>query len=78
MSIFDFFNKGNSASKATDRLQIVLAHERSMNVPYIEQMKSELLEVIKKYTNTNNISIKTDTNQNINMLEIEITLNEKA
>lgn len=76
--IFDFFSKKSSASTATDRLKIVMAHERSANLPYIDDMKQELLEVIKKYTNTNKINIKTDSNQNISMLEIEIMINEKV
>lgn len=78
MSLLDFFNKKPSASIASDRLKIVVAHERSSNLPYIENMKRELLEVIKKYTNTSKVNIRTDSNQNISMLEIEITLNEKV
>lgn len=40
-------------------------------------MRNEIIAVIKKYTNANEnkINFKTDSNQNINMLEIEITLN---
>lgn len=78
MSILDFFKQKGSAQSASERLKIVLAHERSSNLPYIDDMKNEILAVIKKYTNANRINIKTDSNQNINMLEIEITLNEKA
>lgn len=81
MSIFDVFSDliapKNSASKATERLKLVLAHERSANLPYIEAMKNEILEVIKKYTRSSNIRINADSNQHINMLEIEIVLNEK-
>lgn len=76
--IFDFFNKKKSALQASDRLKLILAHERSINIPNIENMKNELLEVIKKYTGSGKINIKTDSNQYINMLEIEITFNEKT
>ncbi len=77
MSIFDFFKKQNSATIAKNRLTLVLAHERSTNLPYINEMRNEIIAVIKKYTNANEnkINFKTDSNQNINMLEIEITLN---
>ena len=78
MSLLDFFNKKSSASTATDRLKIVVAHERSANLPYVDSMKQELLEVIRKYTNTSTINIRTDSNQNISMLEIEIVINEKV
>lgn len=74
MDILGFFNKRNSASQAKDRLKIVLAHDRSSNIPYLDEMRNEIIGVIRKYTQANRIDFKTDSNQNINMLEIEITL----
>lgn len=75
MSLMDFFsNKKNSAQAARDRLTLVLAHERTINVPYIDAMKQEILEVIKKYTKAEKIDIKTDSNSNFSALEIEIFL----
>jgi len=76
MSFLDkFFGKEKSSAKnATDRLKLVLAHERAINVPYLEEMKREILEVIKKYTHAERIEIKTDSNQNIDTLEVEIVL----
>lgn len=52
----------------------MLAHERTINVPYMDAMKQEILEVIKKYTKAQKIDIKTDSNQNFNTLEVEILL----
>ena len=72
-----FTNRDNSAKVATDRLQFILAHERTAKIPYIEQMKQEILAVVKKYTNTDNISIKADSNQDISTLEVEIILDNK-
>lgn len=77
MSFLDkFLGRGGSAEVARNRLTLVLAHERSTNLPYINEMRNEIIEVIKKYTGAgaNNINFKTDSNQNMNMLEIEITL----
>ena len=77
MSLLDkIFGRENSAQVAKNRLTLVLAHERSTNLPYINEMRSEIVEVIKKYTGAgeNSINFKTDSNQNMNMLEIEITL----
>lgn len=77
MSLLDkIFGRENSAQVAKNRLTLVLAHERSTNLPYINEMRSEIVEVIKKYTGagTQQINFKTDSNQNMNMLEIEITL----
>ena len=73
-----FWRKKKSADEAKNRLLVALAHDRTSNIPYIEEMKNEILAVIRKYTQTNRIDIKTDSsNQNVNMLEIEIILNEK-
>ncbi|MBX7491123.1 cell division topological specificity factor MinE [Helicobacter turcicus] len=69
-----FKSKKSSAQEAKDRLTLILAHERAINVPYMEAMKQEILEVIKKYTKAQKIDIKTDSNQDFNTLEVEILL----
>ncbi len=67
--------KDDSASVARDRLTLMLAHERAdCAVPYLNDLKNELLAVVKKYTKTGDVSIKTEQNQNVDMLEIEIQL----
>ena len=69
--------KSDSANKAKDRLTIMLAHERAdCAVPYLDDLKRDLLEVIKKYTQVRDINIRTENNQNIDMLEIEIQLDK--
>ena len=69
--------KDNSANVAKDRLTLMLAHERAdCAVPYIDDLKNELLEVVRKYTKTGDVSIKTEQNQNVDMLEIEIQLGD--
>ncbi len=77
MTLFErFFGvKKASANVAKDRLTLMLAHERAdCAVPYMDDLKRDLLEVIQKYTKTGNVNIKTEQNQNIDMLEIEIQL----
>lgn len=69
-----WFNNNGSASAARDRLKIVLAHERSVKLPYMEDMKTEILQVVQKYTHASKIEIKADSNQNIDTLEVEIVL----
>lgn len=72
-----FFTKESSAKIAKNRLTLMLAHERSANLPYMSAMRDEILAVIQKYTGAQNnkINFKTDANQNMNLLEIEIILN---
>ncbi|HIO90776.1 MAG TPA: cell division topological specificity factor MinE [Campylobacterales bacterium] len=66
-----------SANQAKDRLKLMLAHERAdCAVPYLDDLRRDLLEVIQKYTKVSDINIKTETNQNIDMLEVEIMLNK--
>ncbi|CAE10890.1 cell division topological specificity factor MinE [Wolinella succinogenes] len=80
MSFLDkFFGKEKSSAKsASDRLKLVLAHERAVNLPYLEEMKREILEVIKKYTHAEKIEIKADSNQQIDTLEVEIVLGKNS
>lgn len=77
MSLFEriFGEKKQSANVAKDRLRLMLAHERATTqFAYLEDMKQEIIQVIKKYTSAESVSIKTEQNQNIDMLEVEITL----
>ncbi len=75
--IFGTKKEASSASRAKDRLTIMLAHERAdCAVPYLDDLQRDLLEVIKKYTQVRDINIKTENNQNIDMLEIEIQLDK--
>lgn len=70
-----FGKKESSANVARDRLKLVLAHERASNaLPYMDDMKAELMEVIKKYTQVKDIHISSQNNQNIDVLEMEIIL----
>lgn len=77
MSLFNRLlgKKETSAAKARDRLNIMLSHERAENsFPFLDDMKNDIIAVIKKYTSVENVSIKTEKNQNIDILEVEITL----
>ena len=77
MTLFErmFGIKKNSATQAKDRLKLMLAHERAdCSVPYMNDLKRDLIEVIKKYTNVTDVVIKSEKNQKIDMLEVEIQL----
>lgn len=82
MSLLDYFrsSKPSSASIAKERLQILVAHERSSrNKPsYLPQLQQELLAVIQKYINVDEDAITVNFEQDGNQetLELNIVLPE--
>jgi cell division topological specificity factor len=83
MSLLDYFrsSKTNTASLAKERLQILVAHERSSrNQPsYLPKLQQELLEVIRKYVNVGEDAITVNFEQDGNQetLELNIVLPEE-
>ncbi|SEN65140.1 cell division topological specificity factor MinE [Nitrosomonas marina] len=80
MSLLDYFraSKPKSAAIAKERLQILVAHERTeRNRPsYLPQLQKELLEVIRKYVHVDQeaISVKFEQDENQETLELNIVL----
>jgi cell division topological specificity factor len=83
VSIFDYFvrKKPKSASLAKERLQVIVAHERSARKApkYLEKMQKEIIEVIKKYIaiDDSQVSVKLDNNDKHSILELNVSLPEK-
>ena len=77
MSFFEIFKKKKSKDIAKDRLMMMLAYERAnTKIENLDDMKKELIDVVKKYLKIKDIHIKTNSNQNIETLEVEIILNK--
>lgn len=81
MGLLDYFRKQpTSASVAKERLQILVAHERSeRNRPdYLPRLQAELLEVIRKYVEVEQdaISVHMEQDENREVLELNIVLPE--
>ncbi len=78
MSLLDYFrsSKTNTASLAKERLQILVAHERSSrNRPsYLPQLQQELLEVIRKYVNVGQDAITVNFEQDGNQETLELNI----
>ena len=81
MSIFNYFikdKKSASANLAKERLQIIVAHERSKrNQPdYLPLMQQENLEVIRKYVaiDMDQVSVQLDNDDDCSVLELNVTL----
>ena len=86
MSLLSFLLGQNkkSASLAKERLQIILAHERSARSPrrpdYLPALQRELLAVVSKYVKVapKDIKMNFERRHNIEVLEVKIELPEVA
>jgi len=84
MSFFSFFlgEKKKTANVAKERLQIILAHERSGRNPaepdYLPDLQRELIAVISKYVKINpqDIKVNVERQDNLEVLEVKIELPE--
>lgn len=82
MSLFGFSFKprgAKSAQTAKDRLQILLAHERSGGAAapeYLSQLQHDIVEVIKKYIKVDDdcVDIRMEKGAEVSSLEINIDL----
>lgn len=80
MSFFNYFRSQNknSARVAKERLQIIVAHERSPRggPDYLPLLKEELLQVIRKYTQVDSdaIRMQLDRDGDCEVLELNVTL----
>jgi cell division topological specificity factor len=85
MSFLDLFFRRTpkTASIAKDRLQIVIARERSITrgaPDYLPQLQQELLQVIAKYEiiNLDQVTVNVDKTDGKEVLELNIVLGKPA
>ncbi|MBQ0935942.1 cell division topological specificity factor MinE [Ideonella paludis] len=84
MSFLSFLlgEKKQTASVAKERLQIILAHERSgrsaATPDYLPALQRELVAVISKYVkiNADDIKVQLERQDNLEVLEVKIELPE--
>ncbi len=80
MSFLNYFKANKTAAKAKDRLQIIIAQERSRagQPDYLPLMKKEILHVIEKYTKVSlkDVQIGFHSTENNSVLELNIKLPE--
>jgi len=88
VALLDYFlqKKGKqvtTASKAKERLQIIVAHERNSRhkqPDYLPQLTEDILNVLRKYIKVSdeNFSINLDKKEgNLNVLELNIELHDE-
>jgi len=84
MSLFSFLlgEKKKTASVAKERLQIILAHERSSlgtkRPDYLPELQRELIAVISKYVSikAEDIKVHLEKQDDLEVLEVKIELPE--
>jgi cell division topological specificity factor len=85
MSFFSFFlgEKKKTANVAKERLQIILAHERSgrnaAEPDYLPALQKELVAVISKYIkiNPDDIKVQLERQDDLEVLEVKIELPDR-
>ena len=84
MGIFSFFRRTDdgTARMAKDRLQVLIAHERSGRdgPDYLPLLLRDILEVIKRYVAVGDdaLSVQIESQDDCDILELNITLPETA
>ena len=86
MSLLSFLlgEKKKTAAVAKERLQIILAHERSGSSPgkpdYLPALQRELVAVISKYVkiNAEDLKVHFERQDDLEVLEVKIELPEAA
>jgi len=78
--MFSFFKKKRSASVAKDRLTIAIMsdRDRTNSYPFMDEMKAEIIEVVKKYIGVKNIEIKKEIDGDLEALSIDVELDKKS
>jgi cell division topological specificity factor len=78
MNILSIFGKHRSAPTARERLQVLLAHERSSvgQSDLVALLREEILAVIAKHVqlDTDKVQVKLDRDTNVSLLEIDVEI----
>jgi cell division topological specificity factor len=78
MNLLSFFNRRPSATVARDRLQILLAHERTFSgqSDLVALLREEIVAVVTKHVpvDIDQVRIKMDGGDAVSTLEIEIEI----
>lgn len=78
MNLLGLFKKQRSASAARERLQVLLAHERSWagQSNLVSILREEILAVIAKHVELDGekVQVKIDRDHNVSILEIDVEI----
>ena len=74
--LFDWFKDKKSATVAKDRLTIAIMSDRYgiNDYPFMDAMKSEIVEVVRKYIDVRNIDVRKELVGEIEAISIDVEL----
>ena len=76
--MFSWLRKNKSAKSAKDRLTIAIMSDReNSSLPYMDEMKIEIMQVVQKYIGVKTVDIKKEVNGDLEALSIEIELEKQ-
>jgi cell division topological specificity factor len=79
MNLLSFFNRVRSAPVARERLQLLLAHERTASEgrsDLLEVLRTEILQVIAKHVavDSEKVKVSLDRQEGVSTLEVDIEI----
>jgi len=75
--MFPWSKKTKSASVARDRLTIAIMSDRNHDTyPFMDELKAEIIEVVKKYIGVRTIEIKKESDGDFEALSIDVQLDK--
>lgn len=83
MNLLNFFSRRSSAPVARERLQILLAHERTVvggKSDLVAVLREEILAVIGKHVSMepDNVRVRMDRGEQVSTLEVEVDIPAQA
>ena len=77
--MFGLFEKNKSASVAKNRLTIAIMsdRDRSHAHPFMDEMKAEIIEVVKRYIGVRTVEIRKEISGEFEALTIDVELDSK-
>jgi len=73
--MFSWLKKKKSATIAKDRLTIAIMSDRNNETyPFLDELKREIIQVVKKYIGVKAIEIKKETEGELESLSIDVQL----
>ncbi len=84
MGLFDYFrsHKPKTAQVAKERLQILIAHERTdrQGPDFLPQLRRDIMDVIRRYVQVDDeqVNVQFEKGADYDVLELNITLPERS